>query len=66
MLRLKPRQRTVLIEKVPDVANLAAGSMFFGQFLTEQPFSLALALLGMAAWAALWIFTLVLAEDEER
>lgn len=64
MLRLKSRQRGVLVEKVPDVANLAAGSMFFGQFLTDRPFSLPLAIWGMVAWAALWIFTLVLAEDD--
>ena len=66
MLRLKSRQRGVLVDKVPDVANLAAGSMFFGQFLTDRPFSLRLAVWGMAAWAALWIFTLVLAEGDGR
>ena len=66
MLRLRSRQRRVLIDKMPDVANVAAASMFFGQFLSGQPFSLRLAAGGMAAWAALWIFTLVLAEDERR
>ena len=63
MLRLKPRQREVLIEKVPDAANLAAGSMFFGQFLTDRPFSVVLGLTGITAWVAFWVFTLLLAEE---
>ena len=62
MLRLKPRQRVVPIEKVPDAANLAAGSMFFGQFLTDRPFSVILGLIGITAWIAFWVFTLLLAE----
>jgi 1,4-dihydroxy-2-naphthoate octaprenyltransferase len=48
MLRLKPRQRDLLIEKVPDVANLGAGSLVFGQILTGQTFSLGWAVLGIA------------------
>jgi hypothetical protein len=40
--------------------------MFFGQFLTERPFSLVLAIVGVAAWVALWIFMHVLAQDERR
>ena len=64
MLRLKARQREVLIEKVPDAANLAAGSMFFGQFLTDRPFSVVLGLTGITAWVAFWVFTLLLAEEE--
>ena len=63
MLRLQPRQRDVLIEKMPDVANLAAGSMFLGQFLTERPFSVVLAVAGVAGWIACWAFTLVLAGE---
>jgi hypothetical protein len=66
MLRLKPRQWDVLIEKVPDIANLAAGAMFFGQFLTDRPFSAMLALAGVAAWTALWAFTLVLSGGNGR
>jgi hypothetical protein len=66
MLRLTARQREALIEKVPDFGNLAAGSMLFGQFLTERPFSLALASAGAATWLALWVFVLVLAQGERR
>ena len=66
MLRLNPRQRDVLIEKMPDVANLAAGSMFLGQFLTERPFSVVLAVAGVAGWIACGALTLVLAGRDER
>jgi len=63
MLRLKPRQRAVLIEEVPGAANLAAGSMFFGQFLTDRPFSVVLGVAGITAWIALWVLTLLLAQE---
>ena len=66
MIRLKPRQRAVLIEKVPDAANLAAGSMFFGQYLAERPFSAVLSVAGITAWIAFWVFTLLLAGDENQ
>jgi hypothetical protein len=33
MLGLRQAQRTVLVEKIPDLANLAAGGLIFGQFV---------------------------------
>lgn len=39
MLRLKPRQREAVIEKLPDLANIIAGALIFGQFVAGQPFS---------------------------
>ena len=62
MLRLNRRQREVLIEKMPDVANLVAAFTFLGQLLTDPPFSLRLALGGIAGWTLLWMLTLLLAE----
>ena len=50
MLELKRRQRGVLIDKLPDAANVAAGALLFGQFLSEQAFSLGLAIVGGAVW----------------
>ena len=44
MLRLRSRQRAVMVEKLPDVANLGVGALVFGQFVGEQPFSPWLAL----------------------
>jgi len=64
MLRLNPRQREVLVEKMPDVANLVAASTFLGQFLTDRPFSVRLAMLGVAGSIVLWVMTLLLAEEK--
>jgi len=50
MIRLTEAQRTLVTDKVPDLANLAAGALIFGQFLAERPFSLTVALLGIALW----------------
>ena len=50
MLRLKPRQRGVLVEKTPDMANLALAGLVFGQFLRPEPFSLPVALGGLFIW----------------
>lgn len=66
MLKLKAEQRQVLVEKLPDVANLVVGALFLGQFLGERPFSLTLALSGIAAWMALMIFALVVAGGDKE
>ena len=65
MLRLKPRQRELLVEKMPDVANVAAASMFFGQFLSDRPFSLWLGLAGLAAWLLFWGLAFLFAGGED-
>ena len=64
MLRLNRRQREVLIEKLPDVANLVAASTFLGQFLADRPFSTWLAVGGITASTLLWVVTLLLAEEK--
>lgn len=66
MVRFKAEQRQVLVEKLPDAANLVMGALFLGQFLNERPSSLALALSGIAAWIAFMIFALVVARGDER
>jgi len=63
MLRLNRKQREVLLDKLPDVANLVTASTFFGQFLADRPFSLALAVFGIASASALWLGVMVLAKD---
>jgi hypothetical protein len=40
MLRLKPRQRAVIVEKLPDLANIVAGVFVIGQFVGDEPASL--------------------------
>ena len=50
MLPFKQSQLALLADKLSDVANLAAGAMVFGQFLSGRPFSLPLALFGLGIW----------------
>ncbi len=54
----------LFVEKMSDVANLAAASMFFGQFLTDRPFSIWLGLAGLSAWLLFWTLAVVLAAEE--
>ena len=66
MLRLTARQRTVLLEKVPDVANLAIGALLFGQFVGSQPFSPWSALTGFVIWIVLMAMTLSIAREDRQ
>ncbi len=43
----------MLIDKLPDAANLALGALVFGQFLGDEPFSLVKAAGGLAGWFVL-------------
>jgi hypothetical protein len=60
MLELRSRQRSLLADKLLDFANVGAGAVVFGQFVTERPFSSQLAFLGLAIWAALFVFSVAL------
>jgi hypothetical protein len=60
MLELRPRQRTLLADKLLDFANVGAGAVVFGQFVAERPFSSESALFGLAIWAALFVFSVAL------
>ena len=64
MLRLKSRQRAVIVEKLPDLANIAAGVFVFGQFVEEEPTSVWLVIAGMAIWATIAGVTLLIAGGE--
>lgn len=66
MLRWNAEQRHVLVDKLPDAANLVVGALFVAQFLGDRPFSLALALSGIAAWAALMGFALNVAKAGDQ
>jgi hypothetical protein len=61
MLGLNPEQRAVIVDKWPDLANLAMGGLVFGQFLSDEPFSLRVALGGVAVWIAMMMVVLKLA-----
>jgi hypothetical protein len=58
---LNRQQRRVFIEKVPDVANVAVGALFFGQFLGDRPFSFLAALSGIVVWFLLMMWAVLLA-----
>lgn len=51
MLRLTERQRGMFIDKLPDLANLAAAGLVFGQVLMGE-FSVAIGLAGVLVWIA--------------
>jgi hypothetical protein len=61
MVGLTSEQGRMLIDKLPDVANLALGALVFGQFLGDRPFSLRVAILGASTWAILFGSAFVLA-----
>lgn len=61
MLKLKPGQRALLAETLRDIANLAAGAMVFGQFLSDRVFSSTLALCGLGVWMLLVAYAVALA-----
>ena len=65
MLLLDQGQRELLADKLPDPANLAIGALFFGQFLSDRPFSIGMGLCGIGSWAALVIWGLVLARRKD-
>ncbi len=66
MIRLTTARRRVLIAHLPELANVAAGSLLFGQFLSERPYSLALALGGVVVWLLLIVAVFALAEGERK
>jgi hypothetical protein len=60
MLVLNRGQRELLADKLLDGANLAVGGLFFGQFVTGSPFSIPVALFGIALWWVLVGFAVLL------
>ena len=65
MIRLTNPRRRVLIAHLPELANVAVGSLLFGQFLSDRPYSLALAAVGIASWSVLIVVVFVIAEGEQ-
>jgi hypothetical protein len=53
----------MLMDKLPDAANLALGALVFGQFLGNRPFSPLVAAVGMVAWLALLAWALLLGQE---
>jgi len=55
----------MLVDKLPDIANIAAGGMVFGQFLAARPLSVAVMLFGAGIWAFLLWCSFALAGGAE-
>lgn len=64
MLELRTKQRAVLVDKLSDAANVAAGALVFGQFLGEHFFSWRVALAGIGVWLVLIGFAIALARKD--
>lgn len=56
----------MLVDKLPDAANLALGAMVFGQFLQDRPFSRWLAMVGIVIWLGLLGWALFLGQENTR
>jgi len=66
MVGLTTEQRRMLIDKLPDAANLALGALVFGQFLQDRLFSRQLAAAGVAVWLGLLAWALLLGRESQR
>jgi hypothetical protein len=63
MLRLRQRQRDVLADKVPGMANLITGAIVIGFSLGEPRASWPVLVAAAALWAGALIFAVIIAED---
>ena len=54
----------MLVEKLPDLANLILASTFLGQLLTDRPFSAVLAVAGLVIWAGLVVVAFNVADSD--
>ena len=64
MLRLTIARRRMLIDKLPDAANLALAGLVFGQFVGSRLFSAGIAAAGLITWAAFLGAAFFLGGDE--
>ena len=66
MAGLSDDQPRMLLHKFPDVANVLLGALGVGQFLTEQPFSLPVAVTGILGWLARFTLAFRLGREAPR
>jgi hypothetical protein len=53
-----------MVEKLPDLANIGAGVLVFGEFVGEGRLSIFSALAGAGLWLVLFGWAVLLAGDE--
>ena len=66
MLRLKPPQRRMLADKLPDAGNVVGGGLIVGQAISGQMFSAAFVLIGVALWAGFIAAALAFAAERNH
>jgi hypothetical protein len=66
MIGLTTEQRRVLMDKLPDAANLVLGVLALGQFVGGHAFSVRLALAGIVGWLALFGAAFLLGKEDPR
>jgi hypothetical protein len=64
MLRLNPRQRGVLANKVPDMANIVAGAIVLGFAIGEPRVTWPVLAGGITFWASALLFAVMIAEEK--
>ena len=64
MVRLTSRQRDVLVDKVPDMANIVAGAIVIGFAVGEPRLSWPVFAGAVAFWAGALVFVLAIAEGK--
>ena len=62
MLRLTARQRAVLADKVPNVANIILGALAIGRFVGAPGMSWRTLALGLAVWGSVLGFAVVISK----
>ena len=58
--RLNERQRTVLAEKLADLANIATGSLIFGYVIRSDAFNQYSLIIGLLVTITAYIFAILL------
>ena len=56
----------MVLDKLPDAANLALGALVFGPFVSGAPVSLPTAAIGLAIWAVVFGGCLLLSGRRRR
>ena len=65
MLDLHGRQRDLLADKAEDTANIAAGALVFGQFLSDRGPSLLVGVVGLALSIVFAVTSVLLARRQQ-
>jgi hypothetical protein len=62
MVEINKEQKKLYAEKILDLANIAVGALVFGQFVSDKPFSLLKAIIGIIALFLLYMISFALTE----